>query len=201
MTRIAIAYHSGYGHTEVLASSIADGVRQSGAEAVLLKIDSATQDFDPLLDAITASDAVIFGAPTYMGDVSGVFKVFADATSKPWFTQAWKDKLAAGFTVSHSFSGDKLHTLQSLSVLAAQHGMVWVGQGEAAPAVTAAERGPDTVNRVGAFLGLAAQADNAAPDVSPPAGEHETARLLGLRVAKAAQRWARGAADDLAQAA
>lgn len=201
MARIAIAYHSGYGHTEVLANSIADGVRQTGAEAVLLKIENASQDFDPLLDEITASDAVIFGAPTYMGDVSGVFKVFADATSKPWFTQAWKDKLAAGFTVSHSFSGDKLHTLQSLSVLAAQHGMVWIGQGEAAPAVTAAERGPDSVNRVGAFLGLAAQADNVAADVSPPAGEHLTARLLGERVARAAQRWARGAADDLAQAA
>lgn len=201
MARIAIAYHSGYGHTEVLANSIADGVRQTGAEAVLLKIENASQDFDPLLDEITASDAVIFGAPTYMGDVSGVFKVFADATSKPWFTQAWKDKLAAGFTVSHSFSGDKLHTLQSLSVLAAQHGMVWIGQGEAAPGVTAAERGPDSVNRVGAFLGLAAQADNVAADVSPPAGEHLTARLLGERVARAAQRWARGAADDLAQAA
>ena len=201
MARIAIAYHSGYGHTEVLANSIAQGVRDSGAEAVLLKIETATQDFDPLLEAIGASDAVIFGSPTYMGDVSGVFKVFADATSKPWFTQAWKDKLAAGFTVSHSLSGDKLHTLQSLSVLAAQHGMVWIGQGEAAPGVPAAERGPDSVNRVGAFLGLAAQADNVAADVSPPAGEHLTARRLGERVAKAAQRWARGADNELAQAA
>ena len=201
MARIAIAYHSGYGHTEVLASSIADGVRQAGAEAVLLKIESPSQDFDPLLDEIGRADAVIFGSPTYMGDVSGPFKMFADATSKVWFTQGWKDKLAAGFTVSHSFSGDKLHTLQSLSVLAAQHGMVWIGQGEAAPAVTAAERRPDSVNRVGAFLGLAAQADNVAADVSPPAGEHLTARLLGERVAKAAQRWARGVENDLAQAA
>lgn len=201
MARIAIAFHSGYGHTEALANSIADGVRQSGAEAVLLKIESAVQDFDPFLEEIGRSDAVIFGSPTYMGDVSAPFKAFADATSKPWFTQAWKDKLAAGFTVSHSFSGDKLHTLQSLSVLAAQHGMVWIGQGEAAPAVTAAERGPDAVNRVGAFLGLAAQADNAAPDVSPPAGEHLTAQLLGRRVALAARRWARGADNELARAA
>ena len=43
MTRIAIAYHSGYGHTKVLASSVAQGVRDAGVEAVLLKIDSATQ--------------------------------------------------------------------------------------------------------------------------------------------------------------
>ncbi|MDP1630052.1 MAG: flavodoxin family protein [Caulobacter sp.] len=200
MARIAIVYHSGYGHTEVLADSIANGVRQSGAEPVMLKIDNAVQDFDPILDEVGRADAVIFGSPTYMGDVSAAFKGFAEASSKPWATQAWKDKLAAGFTVSHSFSGDKIHTLTSLAVLAAQHGMVWVGQGEAAPAVTAAERGPDTINRVGAFLGLAAQADNVAADVSPPSGEHETARLLGLRVAKAAQRWARGA-DELSKAA
>ena len=201
MTRIAIAYHSGYGHTEVLAQSVAQGVRDAGVEAVLLKIDKATQDFDPLLDEITASDGVIFGAPTYMGDVSGVFKVFADASSRAFFTGAWRDKLAAGFTVSHSFSGDKLHALSSLSILAAQHGMNWINLGIPPPNIPAAERGPDTVNRVGSFIGLAAQADNAAADVSPPSGEHETARLLGLRVGKAALRWARGAEAELKQAA
>jgi NAD(P)H dehydrogenase (quinone) len=201
MARIAIAYHSGYGHTEVLANSIARGVRESGAEAVPLKIDNAAQDFDPLLDEITASDGVIFGAPTYMGDVSGVFKVFADATSRAFFAGAWKDKLAAGFTNSHSFAGDKLHALTSLAILASQHGMNWVNLGIPPPNIPAAERGPDTLNRVGSFLGLAAQSDNVGPDISPPAGDRETARLLGIRVAQAAQRWKRGAADDLSLAA
>lgn len=199
MTRIAIAYHSGYGHTEVLANSVAQGVRDAGAEAVLLKIDNAGQDFDPLLDEITASDAVIFGAPTYMGDVSGVFKVFADASSRAFFTGAWKDKLAAGFTNSHSFSGDKLHALTSLAILASQHGMNWVNLGLAPPNIPAAERGPDTLNRVGAFLGLAGQSDNASPELSPPSGDRETARLLGLRVAEAARRWTQGATNQLAK--
>ena len=79
--------------------------------------------------------------------------------------------------------------------------MNWINLGIPAPNIPAAERGPDTLNRVGSFIGLAAQADNVAADVSPPAGEHETARLLGLRVGKAAQRWARGADNELAQAA
>jgi len=193
MTTIAVAYHSGYGHTEVLAQKVAEGVRDAGQTPVLLKIDSAAQDFAPLIEQITQADAVIFGAPTYMGDVSGVFKVFADATSAAWFTGAWKDKLAAGFTNSHSFSGDKLHALNSLAILAAQHGMNWVSLGVPAPAVTAAERGPDSLNRVGAFLGLAAQSDNVSPELSPPAGDRETARLLGERVAKAAVRWTVGA--------
>lgn len=201
MTRIAIPYHSGYGHNEVIAQSVAQGVWDAGAEAVLLKIDSAAQDFDPMLEAVNAADAVIFGAPTYMGDVSAAFKSFAEASSKSFATGAWKDKLAAGFTVSHSFSGDKSHALESLAILAAQHGMNWINLGIPSPAIPAAERGPDTLNRVGSFVGLAAQADNVSPEISPPAGDRETARLLGLRVAKAAQRWARGGDVGLAQAA
>jgi NAD(P)H dehydrogenase (quinone) len=193
MTTVAIPYHSGYGHTEVLAQKVAQGVRDAGQTALLLKIESATQDFAPIIEQITTADAVIFGAPTYMGDVSGVFKVFADATAGVFFSGAWKDKLAAGFTNSHSFAGDKGHALESLTILAAQHGMNWVNLGVAPPNLVAAERGPDTLNRVGSFIGVAAQSDNASTEVTPPAGDRETARLLGERVAKAAVRWAAGA--------
>ena len=135
MTKVAIVYHSGYGHTAVLADKIAEGVRDAGQTPVVLKIDSAAQDFAPIIEQITEADAVVFGAPTYMGDVSGVFKVFADATAGVFFTGAWKDKLAAGFTNSHSFAGDKGHALESLTILAAQHGMNWVNLGLAPPGV------------------------------------------------------------------
>ena len=201
MSKVAIVYHSGYGHTAVLAEQIAQGVRDAGQTPVLLHIENAAQDFTPFIDQITEADAVVFGAPTYMGDVSGVFKVFADATSSAFFTGAWKDKLAAGFTNSHSFSGDKLHALTSLAILAAQHGMNWINLGVPAPNVTAAERGPDSLNRVGSFLGLAAQSDNASPEITPPQGDRETARLLGVRVAEAAARWTRGAQPALSGAA
>ena len=43
-----------------------------------------------------------------MGGPAAQFKAFADATAGKWFTSAWKDKIAAGFTVSMSPSGDKL---------------------------------------------------------------------------------------------
>jgi len=199
MATVAIVYHSGYGHTEAVAKSVAAGVGAAGATAQLLKIDGLTQDFDPIIDAVTGADAVIFGAPTYLGDVSAPFKAFADASSKAFFTGAWADKLAAGFTNSHSFSGDKLHALQSLSILAAQHGMNWINLGLAPPNITAAERGPETLNRVGAFIGLMTQSDNASPETTPPSGDHAAARHLGERVARAAARWAAGAPATLAQ--
>ena len=82
MTTVAIVYHSGYGHTAVVADHVAQGVTEGGATPVLLRISGADQDFTPILDAIGAADAVIFGSPTYMGGVSGPFKVFADATSR-----------------------------------------------------------------------------------------------------------------------
>ena len=198
---VAIVYHSGFGHTEVLARKLADGVSDGGAVPILLKVESPAQDFDPILDAISGADAVIFGAPTYMGDVSATFKAFIDATAKVWFVGGWRDKLAAGFTNSHSFSGDKVHALTSLAVLAAQHGMNWISLGVPGPGIPAHERGPETLNRVGAFLGLAGQSDNVSPELSPPQGDRETARLQGMRVAQAARRWKRGAEADLAEAA
>ena len=201
MTTVAIVYHSGYGHTAVLADKVAQGVRDAGQIPVLLQIENAAQDFGPVLEAASKADAIVFGAPTYMGDVSGVFKVFADATSAVFATGGWKDKLAAGFTNSHSFAGDKGHALASLTILAAQHGMNWINLGIPAPAITAAERGPDTLNRVGSFIGLAAQSDNVSPELSPPAGDRETARLLGERVARAALRWTQGADAVLDKAA
>ena len=125
----------------MVAEKVAEGVRDGGGDALLLKIEGLTDEFGPILDAVTASDAVIFGAPTYMGDVSAPFKAFADASSRVFATRAWADKLAAGFTNSHSYSGDKLHALQSLSILAAQHGMNWINLGLAPPGITAASAG------------------------------------------------------------
>jgi NAD(P)H dehydrogenase (quinone) len=190
MSRIAIVYHSGYGHTAVLAEKVAEGVRQAGASAALLRVDGAGQDFAPLLAEIDQADAVVFGSPTYMGDISAAFKSFEESTTAIFAAQGWRGKLAAGFTNSGSASGDKLHALESLSLFAAQHGMVWVNPGQR-PGGEAQDFSENGVNRLGAWLGVIAQSANAPAEVTPPAGDRETARLLGVRVAEAARRWGR----------
>lgn len=201
MAKVAVVYHSGYGHTEVLAQAAAQGARDGGAEVSLLKIESGAADFDALLDEASQADAIIFGAPTYMGDASAGFKAFAEASSKVFATQGWRDKLAAGFTVSHSYAGDKGRTLESFATLAAQHGMVWVSLGIPPTSLPAAERGPQVVNRIGGSVGALAQADNGPAELTPE-GDRETVRLLGARVAAAASRWAHGAGvEDLRAAA
>jgi NAD(P)H dehydrogenase (quinone) len=116
-----------------------------------------------------------------MGGASAQFKQFADASSKRWFTQAWKDKFAGGFTCSLSMSGDKYATLMSFVTLAMQHAMVWIGTGMMPAAVPGAA---DQMNRIGSSIGVMAQADNVPADQSPPKGDLDTASAYGERIAR-----------------
>lgn len=189
-TQIAIAYHTGYGHTRVLAEAVAEGVqRQPGARAELIDVTDMNSESWAIL---AVSDAIIFGSPTYMGAVSGPFKTFMDQTSAIWLARSWADKLAAGFTVSSSQAGDKYATLSQLATLAAQHGMLWVSLNQL-PGNNSSTASVDDLNRIGASLGAMAQANNdQGPDLAPPAADRESAARLGARVAELAQRMAAG---------
>ncbi|MFJ3928420.1 flavodoxin family protein [Streptomyces sp. NPDC090022] len=179
---VSIAYHSGYGHTAVVAEAVRDGAVDGGAIVHLIKVDEIDDTQWALLDA---SDAIVFGSPTYMGTASGAFHVFAEASSKRWFQDAWQDKLAAGFSNSASKSGDKLHTLQFFQTLAAQHGMNWVNLG-LKPGWNSSTGSENDLNRLGFFSGAAAQTNSD----EGPEGVHKadlaTARHLGRRVAEQA---------------
>ena len=189
--KICIVYHSGYGHTKRQAEAVADGVKSvPGCECRLIPVADLAPDSTGWTD-LDAADAIIFGSPTYMGSVSAEMKKFMEATSKRWMELKWADKLAAGFTNSASRYGDKQHTLLSFLTLAAQHGMVWISLNQM-PGNNSSKGSENDINRLGAFLGAMAQsnADQGA-DVCPPDSDLRTAKLLGERVAKCAQRWNR----------
>ena len=182
MAKVAIVYFSGYGHTAKQAVAVAAGVREAG-EAIVLPIDQEGNLPETGWDSILEAKAVIFGSPTYMGSVAWQFKKFADASSKPWFQLAWKDKLAAGFTNSASINGDKGATISYLMTFAMQHGMLWIGTAIMPSNAKAAQR--NDVNWLGAFSGALAQSpSDSSPDEGPLPGDLETARLLGVRVAE-----------------
>lgn len=185
MSKIAIVYHSGYGHTEAVAQAIKEGaLRVPGTQVDLIKTEEAPQDWDRL----NAADAIIFGAPTYMGSASAPFASFMDASSKIWAQQHWKDKIAAGFTNSGSQSGDKLNTLVQMMLFAMQHGMIWIGLG-LLPGNNSSKGSESDINRLGSFAGAMAQSNNdQGPDEAPPQSDRKTAALLGERVAMFASR-------------
>ncbi|MEU9714095.1 flavodoxin family protein [Streptomyces sp. NPDC047976] len=177
---VSVAYHSGYGHTAVVAEAVRAGAADAGATVHLIKVDEITDAEWALLDE---SDAIIFGSPTYMGTASGAFHVFAEASSKRWFGDVWQDKVAAGFTNSGSKAGDKLNTLQFFQVLAAQHGMSWVSLG-LKPGWNHSGGAESDLNRLGFSTGAAAQTNN---DEGPDAvhkSDIATAEHLGRRVAE-----------------
>lgn len=181
MSKIVIVFHSGYGHTQRMAEAVADG-----AKGELIAIDAEGNVPDAAWEKLNAADAIVMGSPTYMGTVSWQFKKFADASSKQWFGQAWKDKLFAGFTNSATMNGDKLSTLHYFFTLAMQHSGVWVGTGLMPSNSKAAKR--DDVNYVGSFSGAMAQSPSDSSPAEMLAGDLETARLFGQRVAATAAR-------------
>ena len=174
MTKTVVVYHSGYGHTQRVAQYVAEG---AGADLIAIDADGNISDAD--WAALDAADAIIFGSPTYMGMASWQFKKIADASSKRWFSSTWKDKVAAGFTISASPSGDKLSTIQYFITLSMQHGMIWVGQ----PSMN-----DGTINRIGSNSGLMAQVGPTSPAADIPEGDLDTARQYGQRIAQVAKK-------------
>ena len=188
MAKIAIVYFSGYGHTAKLADAVEQGAASvAGAQVETFRIDANGDLPDDALDKLAAADAIVYGSPTYMGGPAWQFKKFADASSKAWFTQAWKDKVAAGFTNSASVNGDKAATISYFVTLAMQHGQIWVGTG-LMPS-NRKEHGPDDVNWTAGQTGLLAiSPSDASAEEAPRKGDLETARLFGRRVAEFAEK-------------
>ena len=185
MSSIAIVYHSGFGHTKALAEAVAAGAAAvAGATIHLI----AAEEAEAKADLLNAADAIIFGSPTYMGSVSAKFKEFMEWSSKIWYGRGWVNKLAAGFTVSASQSGDKLATLQQLAVFGAQHGMVWLGV-DLLPGNNSSKGSVDDLNRLGSFLGAMAQSNADQGPEGVTEADRSTAAHLGQRVAEAAARW------------
>ncbi len=185
MNTIAIVYHSGFGHTEVIAKAVAEGAKTENSTSQLIKIHQDGNITENEWQQLNDANAIIFGAPTYMGAASGPFKIFQDATSKPWFQHLWKDKIAGGFTNSGSMSGNKVNTLLQFVTLAMQHGMIWAGPGMFAGKNKEAHiPDPEVANRLGGYIGAMAQSENDSPENTPPAGDIAFAKAYGERIAE-----------------
>jgi hypothetical protein len=79
------------------------------AIGVLLRWDAAAL-VQRIANFAPTFERLVRGSPPYMGGPAWQFKKFADSSSRPWLSQAWTDKLAAGFTNSASVNGDKFST-------------------------------------------------------------------------------------------
>lgn len=174
--KMAVIYHSNYGHTRKVALAIEQGARdyaQDKVEVRALDVDDMDWEF------ADAAQMMVFGSAVYMGSITAEFKTFMDSTSKRWFHRKWHGKWAAGFANSGGLSGDKLAALQQICGFSMQHGMNWAGF----PVMPTGHSEQD-INRLSSFMGLMTQSGNDSPEVTPGEGDINSAKLFGEHLAQ-----------------
>lgn len=189
--KVVVVYHSGYGHTVNIAEAVVRGAISADASVELVSVEEAPNRWA----ALDAADAIIMGAPTYMGSLSAPFKAFMEASSTLQYSEKrWTDKLAAGFTNGGSRGGDKQNSLIQLMTFAAQHQMHWVNLG-LNYGNNRTNSNEEILNRDSYTLGMAGQSNlDQGGDAAPPPSDLRTAEFLGRRVAQVAQELAAGRA-------
>jgi NAD(P)H dehydrogenase (quinone) len=185
--KVVVVYHSGYGHTVKIAEAVAKGAATvEGAIVSLIEAEEAPTRWDILDEA----DAIIMGAPTYMGSLSAPFKAFMDATSHLQYVQKrWANKVAAGFTNGASRGGDKQNSLVQLMTFAAQHQMHWVNLG-LNYGNNRSFTNEDILNRDSYTLGMAGQANmDQSDDLAPPPRTSAQQSSLAGALLKSHRSW------------
>ncbi|WP_019673389.1 flavodoxin family protein [Psychrobacter lutiphocae] len=173
--KLAVIYHSNYGHTRRVAYAIAEGVQDYATKHTAKQVEVKALDVDEMdWEFADAAQMLVFGSAVYMGSITAEFKTFMDSTSKRWFHRKWHGKWAAGFANSGGLSGDKLAALQQICQFSMQHGMNWTGF----PVMPTGHSEQD-INRLSSFLGLMTQSLNAPPEVTPGEGDINSAKLFG----------------------
>jgi len=125
---VAVVFQASSQLTAHRAKSVIDGVgRVEGARAHLLDVAEFGQGAYEWT-ALDKADAIVFGAPTYLGAVPAEFRRFRAASAR----RRWTNKLASGFTCPGSVKEDVSIGLQLLAAIAEQHGMWWVDSDPAA---------------------------------------------------------------------
>jgi NAD(P)H dehydrogenase (quinone) len=142
VARILILYYSGYGHTEVMAHAVADGVRAAeGCEAIVKRVpelvsddiaagaDMKTDQSAPIAspDELADYDAIIFGTPTRFGNMAAQMRNFLDQTGGLWATGALIGKPGSVFVSTASQHGGQETTITSFHTTLLHHGMIVIG--------------------------------------------------------------------------
>ena len=128
MTKVLVLYYSSYGHIETMATAMAEGVREAGAEAVIkrvpelvpedvaksihFKLDQAA----PIatVDELPEYDAIIIGVPTRFGNMPAQMKNFLDQTGALWFQGKLIGKVGSVFASSATQHGGQESTILSI---------------------------------------------------------------------------------------
>jgi NAD(P)H:quinone oxidoreductase, type IV len=143
--KIAVYFYSTYGHMYEMAKSAAEGIKEAGAEAVLLRVpETLSPDIVAAMGATEAQkafageksadfkefggyDGYVFATPTRFGVVPAQFKTFLDATGQTWSQGGLTDKPVGIMTSSAMQHGGQEATILGLIPFILHHGGLYVG--------------------------------------------------------------------------
>ncbi|MDQ2955844.1 MAG: flavodoxin family protein, partial [Actinomycetota bacterium] len=187
LANILVVYHSKRGTLRALAQAAADGARTAGATVRLCRIPgpddlpvskefpATAAESEPTLADLIWADGIVWGTPTYYGNVSAPVKQFIDSTSGLWSLGLLADCVVSGLTSSTSVGGGQESTLLGLYRSMYHWGALVVS-------TDSSTEGWHEVGGNSYGLSVCASAGAIA------AHEHEMAREVGARVARFARR-------------
>jgi NAD(P)H dehydrogenase (quinone) len=140
MTKVLILYYSSYGHIEKMANAVAEGVRETGTEAVIKRVPELVPEdiarnsgfrLDqpaPLASvaALPDYDAIIIGVPTRFGNMPAQMKNFLDQTGGLWIQGQLIGKVGSVFTSTATQHGGQESTILSTHTVLLHQAMVIV---------------------------------------------------------------------------
>lgn len=142
MTKVLVLYYSMFGHIEIMAQALAEGVREvEGVDAVIKRVPETIPEDQALamgvkinqpapiatVEELPDYDAIIFGTPTRFGDMTAQMRSFLDHTGKLWTNGRLIGKVGSVFTSSATQHGGQESTILSFYTTLLHHGMVIVG--------------------------------------------------------------------------
>jgi NAD(P)H dehydrogenase (quinone) len=172
--RILVVVASDTGRTWRMGEAFAEGAREGGAEALLVKAAEATPE------QALAADALVLGSGVHMGGIESSMRVFFERLAPLWMQGALAGKVGAAFaSAGNGGRGGGELALISLWANLAEHGMVLVPMHNRLPGYAQA----------GCHWGPLAWTNPRKGEAGPTAVHLEATRAHGRHVAACAARW------------
>lgn len=159
--KLAVIYYSSTGTNYQLAQWAAEGAREAGAEAKVLKVPElapeaaiasnpawkahleATRDVPEVTHAdLEWADAYIFSSPTRFGNLPAQMKQFLDTTGGLWFQGKLANKVVSAMSSANNAHGGQEATILSLYTTMYHWGAIVAAPGYTSPVTFAAGGNP-----------------------------------------------------------
>ena len=119
--KLLVVVASQTGRTARMAEAVAEGAREGGAEAEVVRAEDAGAE------QLEAADAVVLGSGVHMGGMESSMRVFFERTAPLWMQGRLVGKLGAAFVSAGAGArGGTELTLLALLANLAEHGMLLV---------------------------------------------------------------------------